>query len=130
LEEAFRVTRDRVFIGLVNRHALYTDPGKCNDLPVSFCDHARFLGLRKLKKMIRRLAGDVPVTCRALWNPPSPSRRISDKLMLVPLVHQIPISMYTGIMVTLNPRWKTRPLTMTIPAKRRTNTVVGLPGFK
>ena len=125
LEEAFRVTRDRVFIGLVNRHALHTGLERCNDLPISFCDHARFIGLRKLKKMIRCLAGDVPVTIQALWRPPAPSRKIADKLMLVPLVQSMPISMFTGLVVTLNPQWKTRPLSLRIPAKQRTNAITG-----
>jgi ubiquinone/menaquinone biosynthesis C-methylase UbiE len=125
LEEAFRVTRERVFIGLVNRRALGATPVKTSGLPALFCDHAHFLGLRKLKKMIRRLAGYVPVTFQTLWCPSSPPRKIADKLMLVPLVQQMPISMYTGIVVTLNPQWKTRPLTLRIPAKHGPNAIIG-----
>jgi len=125
LEEAFRVTRERVFIGLVNRRALNPEPNRAKSLPTAFCDHAHFLGLGKLKRMIRRLAGNVPVTFQTLWCPPGPPPRIADKLMLVPLVQQMPISMYTGIVVTLNPQWKTRPLNLTIPAKHRTNAITG-----
>jgi ubiquinone/menaquinone biosynthesis C-methylase UbiE len=125
LEEAFRVTRERVFIGLVNRHALCTEPDNAKGLPAPFCRHAHFLGLRKLKKMIRRLAGNVPVTFQTLWCPSVPPRKIADKLMLVPLVQQIPISMYTGIVVTLNPQWKTRPLTLSIPAKHGPKAIIG-----
>jgi SAM-dependent methyltransferase len=125
LEEAFRVTRERVFIGLANRRALSVDPVPFEELPIPFCNHACVIGLRKLKKIIRRLAGDVPVSIQALWRPPSPPRKIPNKLMLVPLVQQIPISMYTGIVVTLNPRWRTRPLTMAMPAKHGTHAPVG-----
>jgi SAM-dependent methyltransferase len=125
LEETFRVTRDRTFIGLVNRHALSTHPTDCSGLPVPFCDHARFIGLRKLKKIIRRLAGDIPVTFQVLWRPPAPPRKLTDKLALVPLVQQMPISMYTGIVVTLNPQWKTRPLTLAMPAKHGPKAIIG-----
>ena len=75
--------------------------------------------------MIRHLAGNVPVTCQALWCPPVPPRKISDKLMLVPLVQQMPISMYTGIVVTLNPQWKTRPLPLRMPAKHGPKAIIG-----
>jgi ubiquinone/menaquinone biosynthesis C-methylase UbiE len=125
LEEAFRVTRERVFIGLVNRRAMSPDPCESRDLPAPFCDHAHFIGLRKLKKMIRRLAGHVPVTFQTLWRPSVPLRKVADKLMLVPLMQQMPISIYTGIVVTLNPRWKTRPLTLSMPAKQRPGAIIG-----
>jgi len=125
LEEAFRVTKDRVFIGIVNRHAFSADKNKHGDLPAPFCDHARFLGVRKLKKMIRDLAGDVPVTYQTLWGMPQPSRKISEKLMLVPLMRQIPVSMYFGIVVTLTPRFSTRPLAMTYAAKQGTDALIG-----
>ena len=118
LEEAFRVTRERVFIGLVNRHAFSPDKNKPADLPASFCRHACFLSVKKLKKMIRDLAGDVPISWRTLWGVPQPSRKISEKLMLVPLIQQIPVSMYFGVVVTLTPRFKTRPLAMTYAAKQ------------
>jgi len=125
LEEAFRVTRERVYIGLVNRRALGAKPDKSKGLPALFCDHAHFLGLRKLKRMIRHLAGNVPVAFQSLWCPAAPPRRIPDKLMLVPLVQQMPIGIYTGIVVTLKPQWKTRPLTLTVPAKHGPNAIIG-----
>ena len=125
LEEAFRVTKDRVFIGLVNRHAFSADKNKSCDLPAPFYDHARFLSVKKLKKMIRDLAGDVPISWQTLWGVPQPSRKISEKLMLVPLIQQIPVSMYFGIVVILTPRFKTRPLSMTYAAKQGTNALMG-----
>jgi ubiquinone/menaquinone biosynthesis C-methylase UbiE len=125
LEEVFRVTRERVFIGLVNRRALSTESHSAKGLKAPFCTHAHFLGLRKLKKMIRDLAGDVPIAFQTLWCPPIPPRKIADKLMLVPLVQQMPISMYTGIVVTLNPQYRTRPLGLRIPAKQGPRAIVG-----
>ena len=118
LEEAFRVTKDRVFIGLVNRHAFSADKNKLGDLSTSFCSHACFLSVKRLKKMIRDLAGDVPISWQTLWGVPQSSRKISEKLMLVPLIQQIPVSMYFGVVVTLTPRFKTRPLAMTYAAKQ------------
>lgn len=123
LEETFRVTKDRVFIGLVNRHAFSVGKNKYGDLPAPFCDHARFLSVRKLKKMIRDLVGDVPVSWQTLWGIPQPSRKISEKLVLVPLIQQIPVSMYFGVVVTLTPSFKTRPLAMTYAAKQGTNAM-------
>lgn len=125
LEEAFRVAKDRVFIGLVNRHAFNMDKNKTGDLPAPFRDHARFLSVKKLKKMIRNLAGDVPMAWQTLWGMPQPSRKISEKLMLVPLIRQIPVSMYFGVAVTLTPRFNTRPLAMTYAANQGTNAMTG-----
>ena len=125
LEEAFRVTRDRVFIGLVNRHAFNVDGSKSRELSAPFCSHAHFLGLLKLKHMIRSLAGNVPVDWQILWALPHPPRKITEKLMLVPLIRRIPIGMYFGVVVTLNPRLKTMPLAMTYAAKQGTNAMMG-----
>lgn len=125
LEEAFRVTRDRVFIGLVNQRALSIEMDNSCCLPALFRRHARFFSLRKLKKMIRHLAGDVPVQIQGLWCPFVPARKITGKLMLLPLMQQMPISMYTGIIVTLNPRLKTRPLSLPIQAKHGPNAITG-----
>jgi ubiquinone/menaquinone biosynthesis C-methylase UbiE len=125
LEEAFRVTRERVFIGLVNRRALNIEMDKSSGPQPPFCTHAHFLDLRTLKRTIRRLAGNVPVTYQTLWCPPVRPRRIADKLMLVPLVQQMPISMYTGIAVTLIPQWRTRPLSLGIPAKQGPKAIIG-----
>jgi hypothetical protein len=69
--------------------------------------------------MIRNLAGNVPVSCQTLWGVPQPSRKVSEKLMLVPLVQQIPVGMYFGAVVTLKPRFKTRPLAMTYAARQQ-----------
>jgi ubiquinone/menaquinone biosynthesis C-methylase UbiE len=125
LEEAFRVTRERVFIGLVNKRALIGEKSLAKGQEAPFCTNAHFLGLRKLRKIIRNLVGDVPVEIRSLWRPTTAPRKITDKLMLVPMVQKMPISMFTGIAVTLTPQWKTRPMSLRIPAKHGPKAIIG-----
>jgi hypothetical protein len=56
---------------------------------------------------------------------PRPPRKITEKLKLASLVQQIPVSLYFGVVVTLTPRFNTKPLTMTYAAKQGTNALTG-----
>jgi len=63
LEEAFRVAKDRVFIGVLNRYAIKGIQRRVKGIftPTIF-NHARFFSIWELKQNIREIVGDAPVS--------------------------------------------------------------------
>ncbi len=124
LAEAFRVTRERVFIGLITRHGLPTERSRRQDPLAPFHKEARCINFWKLKRMIRVLAGEVPITWQSPW-PATPPPHLTRRLMHVPPLNKIPIGTHIGIVVTLHPRFRTRPLAMACTAKQRSSPLFG-----
>jgi ubiquinone/menaquinone biosynthesis C-methylase UbiE len=126
LQEACRVTKDRLFIGIINRYALSsTSSGpKMKSLPPQF-ENAHFFSLWEIKKVLRGFLGDVPIAWQALWSSPQTSPKITEMITHSSWLKQIPFGMYIGLVVTLCPRFKTRPLAMTCTAKHGTGALIG-----
>lgn len=126
LEEAFRVTRDRIFIGVLNPYAL-------NGLKLyikkmfteTIYSHARFFSIWELKKMIRELLGEVPVSWRSIHLLPSATGEIGKKIAYLNLAQRSPFGAFVGMAVTLRPRFRTRPLELKTCPKRTTGIVPG-----
>ena len=74
LEEAFRVTKDRVFIGVLNSYAIKGIQRRVKGIftPTIF-NHAKFYSVWELKQIIRRIVGNVPVSWRTVCQLPTPS---------------------------------------------------------
>ena len=126
IQEACRVTKDRLFIGIINRYALSGKSSwpKTGALPAQF-ENARFFSLWELKKVLRGFLGDVPIAWQALWSSPAVSAKITEKIIGATWLKQIPFGMYIGLVVSLHPRFKTRPLSITCTAKHGTGALVG-----
>lgn len=125
LQEVCRVTKDRLFIGIINRYALSgTASGPKTKMPPHF-DKANFFSLWEIKKVLRDLLGDVPIAWQALWSFPQSSPKITEKLIHSSWLKQIPFGMFIGLVVTLQPRYKTRPLNITCTAKQGTGILIG-----
>jgi ubiquinone/menaquinone biosynthesis C-methylase UbiE len=126
LQEACRVTKDRLFIGIMNRYALSsTSSGpKMKTLPPQF-ENAHFFSLWEIKKVLRRFLGDVPIAWQALWSFPQTSPKITEMIAHSSWLKQIPFGMYIGLVVTLYPRFKTKPLSITCAAKHGTGILIG-----
>ena len=73
LQEAFRVTKDRVFLGVFNRYALKGIQRRVKGIftPTIF-NHAQFFSVWELKQMIRSIIGQVPVSWRTVCQLPIP----------------------------------------------------------
>ncbi len=125
LEEACRVAKYRVFIGMVNPSSF-----RGSGLRVrrffggTVYRHARFLSLWELKGMIREIAGDVPVQWRTVGQLPSRPGRITRFLEQSQYVQRCPFGAFMGISVTLVPRFRTRPLELKTRPKPSTGAVV------
>jgi SAM-dependent methyltransferase len=138
LEETFRVAKDRVFIGILNRYSgrnlLLRKLGKWTQgkwpriCPRSYYGHARFFSVWEIKRMIRSLAGDVPVTWRTIHQVPMPgvNRFVLDFPERLNLVLKSPLASFTGISVILTPRYRTRVMRLECTPRRNHGAITGL----
>jgi SAM-dependent methyltransferase len=118
LQEAFRVTKDRVFIGVLNRYAIKGIQRRVKGIftPTIF-NHAKFFSVWELKQMIRDIMGPVPVAWRTVCQLPTSSGKFVYNLEQSKIIQRCPFGAFAGMIVTLVPRLRTRPLTMRYQAK-------------
>ena len=126
LREAFRVTKDRVFIGVFNRYALKGIQRRVKGIftPTIF-NHAQFFSVWELKQMIRSIIGQVPVSWRTVCQLPIPSGKMVYSLEQSKIIQRCPFGAFAGMVVVLVPRFKTRPLVAPYHAKDPTGAATG-----
>ena len=118
LEEAARVAKDRLFIGIVNRyafHGLYKNATVV--IEKSLYPKARFFTIAELKTMVRALLGPVPVSWRAVNLMTPESGGMFKFLENSALVKKFPFGAYMGMVVTLVPTYRVRPLALKFAEK-------------
>jgi SAM-dependent methyltransferase len=131
LEEACRVAKDKIFIGIINRYTfkrfqlrikgLFTD---------TVYNHAIFFSIWDLKQLLFDLLGDVPIHWQSIPMRPLALDRIEIKSTNLRMINKFPFGAYIVIAVTLLPRFRTRPLELKIGAKRSAGIVPGLTSGK
>ncbi len=110
IQEACRVAKDRLFIGFFNRYAIMGMQRRVQGIfTATVYNRARFFSVWQLKRMLRDILGDVPIVWRTLGQFSSASRRAEQLAM----VQHFPFGTYAAMVVTLRPRYKTRPLSLT-----------------
>ena len=126
LEEACRVAKDRLFIGYLNLYALAGAWRRVNGMfRSSIYNHAAFFSSGDLRRRIQRLMGNVPITCRTIGQFPAGKSEIIKKAESLEIVQRFPFGAFGGMVVTLVPRYKTRPLSLPLGAKRRESPAAG-----
>lgn len=111
LEEAFRVAKDRVFIGILNRYSGRTYRLRLHRMFVnSIYRNARFFSIWELNKMVFNLLGNVPVTWKTVYQIPKPPGRFFKRFNKWNIMYKYPFGAFTGMIVVLMPRFKTTPL--------------------
>ncbi len=109
LEEAFRVTRYRVFVGVLNPHSLKGSGLRVKRIFTrTLYSHARLFSLWDLNRMVREVAGNLPLCWKTIGQ--LPAGRITRRMEASELVQRCPFGAFTGMTVTLLPRFRTRPL--------------------
>ena len=122
LQEAFRVAKDRVFIGVLNRYAFKSIKRRIKGLfTETIYNHANFFSIWELKNMIRLILGDVPVSWGTVCQFPFVSGKIISKIEQMPLVQKCPFGTFVGLVVTPVPRFTTRPLPIICRTRRTTD---------
>lgn len=126
LEEACRVAKNKLFLGVLNRYAI---KGIQRRIKGWFADtiynRAQFFSIWELKRNVRAILGDPPISWRTVCHLPSASGSIAHRIERSHLTQRCPFGAFTGMAVTLVPRYRTRPLTIPYQAKPSTGTMAG-----
>ncbi|HDI58777.1 MAG TPA: class I SAM-dependent methyltransferase [Desulfobacteraceae bacterium] len=128
LAEAFRVAKDRVFIGVWNRFSPHhLRRWTARRAGPSLFDNARFFDLWQIRRLVGERMGEVPLQWRSICQfstRPQGAALWAERLRLV---QHCPFGNFLGVAVSLAPRYRTRPLELTCPAGR--STVAGAGHF-
>jgi hypothetical protein len=129
LEEAFRVSKDRVFIGFLNRYALTGIGRRVKGIfTPTIYNRASFFSIWEIKSMVRELMGPVPVCWRTVCQFPGPWGNWMKQIEGSGLVQRFPFGTFAGIVVTLLPRFRTRPLAIRYQPKKVVNVATSAAG--
>lgn len=126
IEEACRVAKDRVFLGFLNRFALKgVQRWRKVYFQADVFKHARLFTAWELKKMVRSLAGPVPVSWRTVCQLPQASVKMFQTIEQFEIVRRCPFGAFVGMVVTLVPRFRTRPLAIRFASERHPRVIHG-----
>jgi len=129
LEEAFRVAKDRVFIGFLNRYALTCIGRRVKGVfTPTIYNRATFFSVWEIKSMVRKLMGEVPVCWRTVCQLPGPWASWMKQIEGSGLVQRFPFGTFAGIVVTLVPKFRTRPLAIRYQSQKVGHAVTGAAG--
>ena len=126
LEEACRVAKDKIFLGVLNRYAIKGVHRRIKGVFTrTIYNHACFFSIWELKEIIRSLLGDVPISWRTICQLSASPGRITSKIEKFSLIQKCPFGAFIGMSITLVPRFRTRPLTVPYKTKHTTGAVPG-----
>ena len=126
IAEACRVAKDRVFLGVLNRYAIKGIQRRVKGMFArSIYNHAQFYSVWELKQIVRSQLGDVPVKWKTVCQLPLPPNKFVSIFEQNQLVQRCPFGAFVGIVITLVPRFRTRPLALKYPSKHSIG-IVGL----
>jgi SAM-dependent methyltransferase len=124
IAEACRVAKDRLFLGVLNRYAIKGFERRVKGIFTdTIFNRAKFFGIWELKNVLRKIVGDVPVRWRTVCQFPIVSEKYTHVIEKSSLVQRCPFGAFVGIVVTLVPQFRTRPLTARYQAKHPTGAV-------
>jgi SAM-dependent methyltransferase len=131
LEEACRVAKDKIFIGIINRYAFARVKIRIKGLfTATEYNNALFFSIWDLKKLIFDLLGDVPIHWQSIPLRALPADKIKKRSAQMNLIKKYPFGAYIVMTVPLLPRFRTRPLELKICPKPSTGVVPGLTSNK
>ena len=126
LEEACRVAKDRVYIGFFNRYAIKGIQRRVEGIfTPSIFNRARFFSVWEIKRILRGILGDVPVHWRTVCQLPGTPGRLAMRIERWNLTQRCPFGAFAGMVVSLVPRFRTRPLAIPYHAKQRPGILAG-----
>lgn len=126
IEEACRVAKDRIFIGVLNRYAIRSIQRRLAGIfSATIYNHAKFFGVWELKKAIRSIAGPVPLSWRTVNQFPAARGSFTRNLENSKIVQRCPFGAFVGMVAVLVPRFRTRPLAMRYKTKHTSGALTG-----
>ena len=113
-----RVAKDRLFIGIVNRYAFGgLHEGASAVLEKTLCGKARYYTVGEIRAMIRSILGNVPMSWRSVNLMAPESGGFFRFFENSALVRKFPFGPYMGLVVTLVPTYRVRPLSLKFAEK-------------
>ncbi|MBF0224601.1 MAG: methyltransferase domain-containing protein [Desulfobacterales bacterium] len=129
IAEAARVAKDRIFIGILNKYALTCFQRRIKGLFTnSIYNKARFFSIWEIKQIIKKCLGDVPIVWRALSYHPTSAKKLEKIEALNNLSQRLPFGAFIGIVISLVPRFRTRPLIIKYEPQQTSEVLVGCAG--
>jgi ubiquinone/menaquinone biosynthesis C-methylase UbiE len=126
IEEACRVARHSVVVGVLNRHAPLNLMRRIKRFFVSSTlSRAQYFSIWELKRMIHAILGDVPLCWRTTLQCPWSSSRVAGFMERQPLVQRSPLGTMIVMKIKPVPKFRTRPLWVRIQNSRPYNPVSG-----
>ncbi len=126
IEEACRVTKDSVFIGVLNRYAPLNLVRRAKSVFVpSIFSQIRFFSIWELKQILFAILGDVPVTWKTTLQCPWVTGRIPAFFENMRWVRRSPFGTLIGMEIKPVPKFRTRPLNMKTEKARAYRPVSG-----
>jgi ubiquinone/menaquinone biosynthesis C-methylase UbiE len=124
IEEACRVTKDKIFIGILNKYAVKNIERKIKGI---FSDtiykKARFFAIWEINNIIKSLMGDIPITWKTSYQSLPIIKEASLKNeSLENILRKNPFAAFAGITAILKPTFRTTPLKL----KRLTKQIAGI----
>ena len=119
LEEACRVTKDRVFIGAWNKSAVKDINQYIKGMMTEeAAKNVRFLGIGLLKKIIFSLVGDIPVQWKTVGHFGGGRTWLGEMIDNSKFLKKTPLGTFLGMLAVLVPSFRTTPLELKV---ERTN---------
>ena len=126
LKEACRVAKDKIFIGVLNKYAIKGLQRRFKGMyKKSIFNQARFFSVWDIKKNIREILGQVPISWRTVCQIPGSRGNFTKNLEQSSIVQKFPFGAFVGMTVTLIPRFRTRPIAIKYRDKQKTGIVPG-----
>jgi len=126
IEEACRVARNSVILGVFNSHAPLNIMRRIKGLFVSnFFSHARYFSIWELKLMLYGILGEIPLSYRTTLQFPWFSGPIAGFVERQPLVERSIFGTMIIMKIKPVPKFRTHPLCLRIKQSRVYNPVSG-----
>ncbi|MCF8091934.1 MAG: class I SAM-dependent methyltransferase [Desulfotignum sp.] len=127
IEEACRVAKDRVVIGVLNRYAPVNICRRCKGFfSPSIYNNARFFSIWELKQMLFNILGDVPVHWRTTLQFPFFRGKIATAFENNGLVQKSFFGTFIGVRIKPVPKFRVRPLPLKIKKQKMHKPATGL----
>ena len=121
LEEACRVTKDKLFICCFNKYALKINQAWIKEIfSETISNHINLYSIWEIKNNIKSILGDVPIFWKTACLFPDISGGLIEKIEQSSLIQRCPFGIFTGFVVYLLPRFRTKPLNLSIQAEQNT----------
>jgi SAM-dependent methyltransferase len=119
VEEACRVAKDGVFIGILNKYALTALKRRIRGIfQTTIYNRARFFSVGEIKQMLFSILGNAPITSRTVCQFPGLTHPWINRMESSRFAQRSPFGAFAGIMAVPVPRFRTIPLTLTSPVNK------------